>query len=184
LAVRSDKKQAGRGSASTAAVSGAIVYVALKAATTVPILGEINQDPDFMQNHVTSEEALIFVMVMASAVDNAMAEKELRRIGQLIDILPVFAAFDKDRLIEVSQRCAEILNGAEGLDIALEIIRDALPERLYETAYALAVEIAAVDLAIRTEEIRLLELLRSRLKLDKLVCASLERSAAVRYRAI
>ncbi|WP_159946232.1 tellurite resistance TerB family protein [Rhizobium sp. 18065] len=135
-----------------------------------------------MQNHVSTEEALIFVMVMASAVDNAMAEKELRRIGQLIDILPVFGDFDKDRLIVVSQRCAEILNGAEGLDVALETVRDALPERLYETAYALAVEIAAVDLAIRSEELRLLELLRSRLKLDKLVCAAIERSAAARYR--
>lgn len=135
-----------------------------------------------MQNHVSAEEALIFVMVMASAVDNAMAEKELRRIGQLIDILPVFSDFDKDRLIAVSQRCAEILNGPEGLDVALETVRDALPERLYETAYALAVEIAAVDLAIRSEELRLLELLRSRLKLDKLVCAAIERSAAARYR--
>ena len=135
-----------------------------------------------MQNHVSSDEALVFVMVMASAVDNAMAEKELRRIGQLIDILPVFGDFDKDRLIAVSQRCAEILNGPEGLDVALETVRDALPERLYETAYALAVEITAVDLAIRSEELRLLELLRSRLKLDKLVCAAIERSAAARYR--
>lgn len=135
-----------------------------------------------MQNHVSSEEALVFVMVMASAVDNTMAEKELRRIGQLIDILPVFAGFDKDRLIEVSQRCADILSGPEGLDIALEIIRDALPERLYETAYSIAVEITAVDLSINPEEIRLLQLLRNRLKLDKLVCSALERSASARYR--
>ena len=39
---------------------------------------------------VTPHDALIFVMVMASAVDNSMNDRELRRIGQLIDILPIF----------------------------------------------------------------------------------------------
>jgi tellurite resistance protein len=137
-----------------------------------------------MNKPVSPEEALVFVMVMASAVDNAMAEKELVRIGQLIDILPVFDNFDKERLIEVSQRCANLLSGPEGLDIALETIRDALPDWLYETAYALAVEIVAVDLTVRAEEVRLLQLLRDRLDLDKLTCAALERSAAARYRRI
>ena len=137
-----------------------------------------------MNKPVSPEEALVFVMVMASAVDNAMAEKELVRIGQLIDILPVFDNFDKERLIEVSQRCANLLSGPEGLDIALETIRDALPDWLYETAYALAVEIVAVDLTVRAEEVRLLQLLRDRLDLDKLSCAALERSAAARYRRI
>jgi tellurite resistance protein len=135
-----------------------------------------------MNNHVSPQEALIFVMVMASAVDNAMAETELKRIGQLIDILPVFDDFDKEQLIDVSQRCAQLLSGPEGLDIALETIRDALPEWLRETAYALAVEIIAVDLSVKPEELRLLQLLRDRLDLDKLTCAAMERSASARYR--
>ena len=137
-----------------------------------------------MNKPVSPEEALIFVMVMASAVDNAMAEKELVRIGQLIDILPVFENFDKEHLIEVSQRCATLLSGPEGLDIMLETIRDALPDWLHETAYALAVEITAVDLSLRAEELRLLQMLRDRLGLDTLVCAALERSASARYRRI
>lgn len=137
-----------------------------------------------MNKPVSPEEALIFVMVMASAVDNAMAEKELIRIGQLIDILPVFDNFEKERLIEVSQRCASLLSGPEGLDIVLETIRDALPEWLHETPYALAVEIAAVDLTVRAEEVRLLQLLRDRFGLDKLICAAIERSASARYRRI
>ncbi|RYC10089.1 tellurite resistance TerB family protein [Ciceribacter ferrooxidans] len=135
-----------------------------------------------MSKRLTTQEALIFVMVMASAVDNAMNDKELGRIGQLIDVLPIFKGFDKERLIEVSQRCADILAGPEGLDIALEVVRDAIPPRSYDTAYALAVEITAVDLCIRPEEIRLLQLLRDRLKLDKLTCAAIEHSAIARYR--
>ncbi|NML74975.1 tellurite resistance TerB family protein [Rhizobium sp. S-51] len=133
---------------------------------------------------VTPHDALIFVMVMASAVDNSMNDRELRRIGQLIDILPIFEGFDKDRLIDVSQRCADILSGPEGLDIALEVIRDTVPKRSYDTAYALAVEIMAVDMAVKPEEIRLLQLLRDRLGLDKLTCAAIEHSAVARYRPI
>lgn len=137
-----------------------------------------------MTNRVTPHDALIFVMVMASAVDNSMNEKELRRIGQLIDILPVFEGFDKERLIEVSRHCAEILSGQEGLDIALETIKDALPSQTYRAAYALAVEIMAVDLAVKPEEIRLLQLLRDRFHLDKLTCAAIEHSAVIRYRPL
>ncbi|MCO6176646.1 MULTISPECIES: tellurite resistance TerB family protein [Ciceribacter] len=135
-----------------------------------------------MSKRLTTQEALIFVMVMASAVDNAMNDKELGRIGQLIDVLPIFKDFDKERLIEVSQRCADILAGPEGLDIALEVVRDTVPPRSYDTAYALAVEIMAVDLCIRPEEIRLLQMLRDRLTLDKLTCAAIEHSAIARYR--
>lgn len=135
-----------------------------------------------MSNRLTTQEALIFVMVMASAVDNTMNDKELGRIGQLIDVLPIFTGFDKERLIEVSQRCADILAGQEGLDIALEVVRDTVPPGRYDTAYALAVEIMAVDLCVRPEEIRLLQMLRDRLKLDKLTCAAIEHGAIARYR--
>lgn len=135
-----------------------------------------------MSSPLTQQDALIFTMVMASAVDNQMNDKELVRIGQLLDVLPIFDGFDKDQLIPVSKHCADILAGPEGLDIALEIIRDTLPQSHYDTAYALAVEIAAVDLNILPEEIRLLQLLRDRLQLDKLTCAAIERSAIARYR--
>lgn len=137
-----------------------------------------------MTTPVTPQDALIFVMVMASAVDNSMNDKELRRIGQLIDLLPIFEGFDKESLIDVSKRCADILAGPEGLDIALEVIRDAVPPRFYDTAYALAIEVMAVDLAVKPEEIRLLQLLRDRLKLDKLTCAALEQSTLARYRPL
>ena len=68
------------------------------------------------------------------------------------------------------------------MEIALEIIKDTLPPRFYDTAYALATEIMAVDQNIRPEEIRLLQLFRDRFNLDKLTCAALERGAIARYR--
>lgn len=137
-----------------------------------------------MKSPMTPHDALIYVMVMASAVDSAMSDRELGRIGQLIRSLPAFEGFDEERLIAVTQNCADLLSGPEGMDITLETIRDALPPRLYDTAYALAVDVMSADLSVRPEEIRLLQLLRDRLRLDKLTCAALERGAIARNRAL
>jgi tellurite resistance protein len=135
-----------------------------------------------MLDTLSHHEALIYVMVMMSAVDKAMSEEELERIGALCRLLPVFEDFDDESLVDIARDCAAQLSGPEGLDIVLEIIREALPARLYDTAYALAVELAAADLAIRNEEIRLLQMLRDRLGLDKLTCAAIERGAMARFR--
>jgi tellurite resistance protein len=135
-----------------------------------------------MNHPLTTHEALIYVMVMASAVDRTMNDRELGRIGELVQVLPVFKGFDEDNLIAVSRDCAKLLAGPEGLDIVLETVRDTLPARLYDTAYALAVEVASADLSVKAEELRLLSLVRDRLGLDKLTCAAIERSAIARHR--
>ncbi|MBI4046770.1 MAG: cytoplasmic protein, partial [Devosia nanyangense] len=58
----------------------------------------------------------------------------------------------------------------------------ALPRRLQDTAYALAVEIAASDLRLEQEELRYLEMVRDRLDIDRLTTAAIEASARARYR--
>lgn len=67
-----------------------------------------------MNAQLSAQDALIYVMVMASAVDRTMNDRELGRIGELIEALPVFKGFDEDRLIAVSRDCATLLSGAEG----------------------------------------------------------------------
>lgn len=135
-----------------------------------------------MAKQVTVHEALIYVMVMVSAADGKMPDIELKRIGRLVSFLPVFEGFDKDGIIDVSRDIQAILAGPEGMDIALEIVRDTLPHRLYDTAYSLAVEIATADLHLDATEIRFLQMLRARLELDKLTAAAIERSAIARFR--
>lgn len=137
-----------------------------------------------MAKKVTIPEALIYAMVMVSASDGAMPESELKRIGRLSRFLPVFDGFDEEQIIPASRDIQAILAGPEGMDIALEIIRDALPPRLYDTAYALAVEIATADLQLEIEELRFLLHLRARLGIDKLTAAAIERSAVARFRQI
>ncbi|MFN3500517.1 MAG: proton-conducting transporter membrane subunit, partial [Pannonibacter indicus] len=68
------------------------------------------------------------------------------------------------------------------LSDVLTIIAETLPHLLYDTAYALAVEVAASDIAVSKEELRILQLLRDRFRLDKLTCAAIERGAIARYR--
>ncbi|MFD1328317.1 tellurite resistance TerB family protein [Mycoplana ramosa] len=128
------------------------------------------------------QEALVQVMVIMSAVDNAMTDAELARIGRLARSLPVFDGYDDAKILHAARECTVLLAAPEGLDVTLEVIRERIPARFADTAYAVAVEIAAADQRIRNEEIRLLQMLRDRLGLDKLTCAAIERAAIARLR--
>jgi uncharacterized tellurite resistance protein B-like protein len=132
---------------------------------------------------ISHHAALIYVMVVVSASDGNMSEGELRTIGDIVRTLPVFRDFDHYRLLSVSRECAEILQEPDGLDAVLGLIREALPETLRETAYWLALEVALADAHVRLEEVRIVELLRRNLSIDRLVAAALDRAAEARYRA-
>jgi tellurite resistance protein len=128
--------------------------------------------------------ALIAAMVTTAAVDRVMSDHELSRIGQIVSYLPVFATFDTNLLVVTAEDCGKILAGDDGLHRMLTLIADGVTEPLRETAYALAVEIAAVDRDVGEEELRFLELLGERLKLSKLVMAAIERGARARHAVI
>ena len=125
-------------------------------------------------------DALIYAMVTMSAVDRTMTDAELARIGEIVSHLPIFDTYDEKKLIRSSQACGEILSGDEGLKLVLEVIRTALPKKLRETAYAVALEVAAADLEVRPEETRFLEMLSDSLELDRLTTAAIERGIRAR----
>ena len=129
-----------------------------------------------------AHDALIHLMILAASSDSEMTEKELVRIQALIGRLPVFADFDHDRLPAVANACADKLNNSGGLDQVMDEAIAALPKKLQDTAYALAVEIASVDLHLEQEELRYLEMLRDKLELDRLTTAAIEVAARARHR--
>lgn len=129
---------------------------------------------------ISAPVALIYTMVLVSAVDREMSDNELAQIGQDVMRLPAFRDFDSRRLPLVAADCAALLNSEDGFETVLDLIATALPDRLRETAYALACEIAAADGRILQEVSRLLELLRNRLGLGRLVTAAIERGARAR----
>ena len=133
---------------------------------------------------INHHRALIYVMVTMSGVDGFIGEKELRRIGRIVKFLPVFKDFDTEELTQAAQECGEILQQEEGgLDAVLGLVTESLPQALTDTAYALACEVAAADLAVGREELRFLAMLRDRLKLDKLTTAAIERGVIARHKS-
>ena len=130
---------------------------------------------------ISHHSALVYVMVLVSAADGAMGEKELDKIGELVKGLPVFGDFDHARLLSTAQECGAILQEPDGLDAVLGLVKEALPEHLCETAFWLALEVALADGAIALEEIRIIDGLRRHLGIDHLVSAALERGARARY---
>jgi tellurite resistance protein len=135
-----------------------------------------------MTKSVSPQEALIYVMVTMSAADRTMTDSELRRIGGIVQNLPVFRDFDSERLVTVAEECGALLNEDNSLDTVLDLVTEALPPKYYDTAYALAVDVAAADLEVEQEELRLLQLLRDHFELDPLVSAAIERAARARFR--
>jgi len=133
---------------------------------------------------INEHSALVYVMVIVSASDGSMSDKELRTIGTVVKGLPAFSGFDSDRLVATAQQCAEILSEPDGLETVLSLVRDALPGHLRETAYWLALEVALTDSRVMLEEIRIVETIRRALGVDKLVAAALERGARARYQVV
>lgn len=131
-----------------------------------------------------AHEALIYLMVITSASDRDMTDVELARIGEVVKSWPVFVDFDQKRLIGVAQDCQELLHEEPGLEGVLELARRAIPERLHDTAYAAAFEVASVDLEMRMEEVRILQRLRHHLSVDALTVAAIERATKARHRTL
>jgi tellurite resistance protein len=130
---------------------------------------------------VPPQHALIYVMVMQSAADAQMSDQELGVIGDLTKHLPVFKHFDINELPEVARECAQHLAQDNGMMATLQIIKASLPERLRDTAYAVACDVAAADGKLADEEKRMLELLRRELSIDALHACALEWAARARY---
>jgi tellurite resistance protein len=129
-----------------------------------------------MNHHV----ALVYVMVTVSAVDRAMSDDELHRIGEIVSNLPIFSDYDDNDLVKTAEACGEILSADGGLQRVLRLVHGALPEKLRETAYAVALEVAAADRLVRPEEIRFLEMLGDTLELDRMTTAAIERGIRAR----
>jgi tellurite resistance protein len=130
---------------------------------------------------MTEQDALVAVMIAVSASDSKMDTAELIKINSAINNLPVFANYDVDRLSTVSQVVLDLFDEEDGLDALFGLVREALPERLFETAYALACDVAASNGYLSDGELRLLEEIRYELNLDRLHAAAIERGARARH---
>ncbi|WP_424987853.1 tellurite resistance TerB family protein [Microbulbifer sp. S227A] len=136
---------------------------------------------DSSSSQLSPQDCLVALMIAVSASDEDLRTSELVKIQSSINMLPVFAEYDIDRLKQTSQVVFDLFEQEDGLDALFGLIRDNLPERLFETAYALACDVAAADGTLHEPELRLLEEIRYELNIDRLHAAAIERGSRARH---
>jgi tellurite resistance protein len=132
----------------------------------------------------SAADALVAVMVAVSVADENPTTNELLSISRMVDSLPVFRGYDRDRIRVVSQTVFDLLTEEDGLDALFGLVREALPPALHETAYALACDVAAADGHAFQVELQFLLELRHELDIDRLHAAAIERGSAARHRRL
>jgi len=130
---------------------------------------------------LSAQDALVVIMIAASFSDERMRTAELVTIQQIVNHLPVFAGYDADRIREVSRTVFDLMEVEDGLDALFGLVREALPERLNETAYAMACDVLAADGTLREVELRFLQEMRHELAIDRLHAAAIEWGARARH---
>ncbi|MGR3320374.1 MAG: tellurite resistance TerB family protein [Pseudooceanicola sp.] len=130
---------------------------------------------------LTPQDCLVAIMIAVSLSDANVRTMELVKIENNVNVLPIFGHFDPDRIRVLSDMVFDLFSEEDGIDALFGLIREYLPERLYETAYALACDVAAADGTLREAELRLLEEMRYELNLDRLHAAAIERGARARH---
>jgi len=133
---------------------------------------------------MTPQDSLVALMITVSASDDVMRTSELVTIQRIVNHLPVFAGYDQDRISQISRTVFDLFEEEDGLDALFGLIREDLPEKLYETAYALACDVAAADGTLKEAELRLLEEIRYELNIDRLHAAAIERGARARHTTV
>jgi tellurite resistance protein len=130
---------------------------------------------------LSAQDALIAVMIAVSAADEQLRTSEMVAIQRTVNHMPVFADYDTDRIRQIAQTVFDLFEEEDGLAALFGLIREALPERLRETAYALACDAVSADGHLREVELRMLEEVREELYIDRLHAAAIEWGARVRH---
>jgi hypothetical protein len=128
--------------------------------------------------------ALIYTMVIVSAAERSLPESELHAFSEIVGHLPCFNGFDRGALPALLNDCIDLMSREDGLNATLAAIRKDLPPKLRDTAYAIACDLVAINGSATQEELRVLELLRDRLDIDRLTAAAIERGARARYQRL
>ena len=130
---------------------------------------------------LSPQDCLVALMIAVSTADQNIRTAELVSIQAQVNHLPIFAEYDADRIKVIAQTVFDLFEEEDGLDALFGLIRENLPEKLSETAYAMACDVAASDGKLAQAELRLLEEIRHELQLDRLHAAAIERGARARH---
>ena len=129
--------------------------------------------------------ALVHTMVLVAVADGEVTDREVGAMTEIVSFLPVFKDFDAGSVAKEVNTCLDVLQDEDGFDEAIRRIKANLPPKLCETAYALACDVAATGGgSISQEVLRVLEMIRQDLEVDRLTAAAIEKGSAVRHRVL
>ena len=133
---------------------------------------------------LNAQDALVAIMIAEGLSDETISGRELLSICRIVDHLPIFQNYDQSRVQIVAQTVFDLFEEEDGLDALFGLVRDSLPENLFETAYALACDVAACDGRLLEVELQMLKEIRYELNIDRLNAAAIERGARARHQKI
>ena len=133
---------------------------------------------------INATEALILTMVLVSAADGGITDREIGIMSGLVQTLPAFQDFTSSALSDATDRAVSLLTDSDGLAHAARLMRAALNTKLRETAYVLACEVVAGGQGARQQSLEMLEFVRGELGLDSLISAAIERGVRARYQRV
>ena len=95
---------------------------------------------DFLEDMqmITHHAALIYTIILSATADGDPSEAEFDAVKNMISGLPIFEGFNLASFQEIAGACTDLLTEEDGLDAAIDIIRQSLPPRLAATAYTLS----------------------------------------------
>ncbi len=130
------------------------------------------------------QDCLVAVMIATSASDLDVGTAELVSIQRIVNHMPIFADYDLDHVAVILDAVFSMLEEEDGLDSLFGIVKSYLPPNLYDTAYALACDIAAADGRLDQAELELLAEMRYELDISRLQAAAIETGARARHKVI
>jgi tellurite resistance protein len=133
---------------------------------------------------INAPEALVLTMVLVSAADGSMTDREIGIMSGLVQTLPAFQEFTTSELADVTERAVSLLHEDDGLAHAGRLMRAALNSKLRETAYALACEVVAGGDGAQRRSLDMLDFVRNELGLDTLISTAIERGVRARYQRV
>ena len=127
---------------------------------------------------LSPQDALVAIMIAEGTSHQGVTKVEFASIIKIVEHLPIFKDYDVARVKTIAET---VFDEEDGLDALFGLIRVSLPEHLYETAYALACDVAAADGRLKEIELQLLREIRYELNIDRLHGAAIERGARARH---
>lgn len=143
-------------------------------------VSEKNMNPPLLN----AQDALVAIMIAEGLSDEKISGRELLSISRIVDHLPIFQNYDQSRVQTVAQTVFDLFEEEDGLDALFGLVKNSLPENLFETAYALACDVAACDGRLLEVELQMLKEIRYELNIDRLNAAAIERGARARHQKI